>query len=147
MERLLDMNHEAFVPFAKQVKQWSDRKKVIESPLFTGYVFVKLTEHEFDKPLYVPGVLNYLRFSNQYAIVKDEEIESLKFFIEKGYNLELDSTELIAGQKVKVMLSQFKDMLASVNEVHDKNYVTVVFEGIQKNIRLKAPASALKIIQ
>jgi transcription antitermination factor NusG len=34
---------EAYVPVVKTMRQWSDRKKMVEMPLLNGYVFVNYT--------------------------------------------------------------------------------------------------------
>ena len=44
-ERLKEIGIETYCPVLKKVKQWSDRKKVVEEPLFKSYVFVRLEEH------------------------------------------------------------------------------------------------------
>ena len=78
-EKLQEQAIESYLPIVTRMKQWSDRKKRVEEPLFTGYVFVKLLEHELDKPLYVSGVLNYLSFGKKKAIVKQSEIDNLQY--------------------------------------------------------------------
>ena len=37
---LLEQGHEAWVPLMKTMRQWSDRKKVVEVPLFNSYIFI-----------------------------------------------------------------------------------------------------------
>ncbi|CAN0601278.1 unnamed protein product, partial [Ectocarpus sp. 12 AP-2014] len=45
-ERLLSHQIEVYCPMIKEVKQWSDRKKTIEVPLFKSYVFVQIAESD-----------------------------------------------------------------------------------------------------
>lgn len=147
MQKLLDKGIEAYTPIIKTMRQWSDRKKLVEAPLFTGYVFVRINEADFDKPRFIAGVVNYLRFEGKPAVVRDEEIEGLKFFVQKGFSLEVFNSELTHGARVQLTLSQFKEFDAVVEEILDEEFAIISFEGIKKNIRLKAPKSALRILK
>ncbi len=146
MQKLLEKGMEAYVPIVKQMKQWSDRKKLIDTPLFTGYVFVKIFPSEMEKPRWVSGVINFLKFENKPAVIRDVEIDALKYFVNKGYSLEVEKNIVLTGQKVKINLSQFKDFTGVVENISDNDYVMVSFEGIGKNLIIKAPIGALKPI-
>jgi transcription antitermination factor NusG len=50
-QRMLDQQIEAFLPLVKTVRQWSDRKKTVEVPLISSYVFVYLPENDLYKTL------------------------------------------------------------------------------------------------
>lgn len=145
-EKFIELRMEAYLPLVKKIKQWSDRKKMVEEPLFTGYVFVKLQAYELDKPLFVKGVLNYLSFNQKKAVVRDSEIESLKFLVENGYNLNTETTNVQAGDKVKLLLSAFKNEQAVVKAISNDEAL-IYFEGLNQYIAVKAPVNALEIIK
>lgn len=142
----MEQGIESYVPLVKTIKQWSDRKKNVEEPLFTGYVFVKLLPHELDKPRYSAGVINYLSFGKQKAIVKQSEIDSLKYLIEKGYSLNTETDNIQVGAKVKLLLSAFKEEVATVHSIKYENAV-VYFESLNQYIKVKVPVSALEKIK
>ncbi|MCC7303014.1 MAG: UpxY family transcription antiterminator [Bacteroidia bacterium] len=144
MERLTQAGLEAYVPLVSRVRQWSDRRKKIEEPLFTGYAFVKLLSQEFDKPRYIPGVINYLSFEGKPSVVTDREIDALKFFVTHGYDLECEETEFLPGDKAILNLGQFRNLPAEIDQIIGKGYAYVSFDGMKKNIRIKAPIGALK---
>lgn len=146
MQKLLEKGIEAYVPIIKQMRQWTDRKKLVEVPLFTGYVFVKIFSSEMEKPRWVAGVINYLKFENKPAVIRNEEIEGLKYFVSNGFGLEVEKKIVLPGQKVKINLSQFRDFTGIVESISGNEYVMVSFEGIGKNLIVKAPAKALKLI-
>lgn len=145
-EKFLEQGIESYLPLVKNIKQWSDRKKTVEEPLFTGYVFVKLMPHEFDKPLYVAGVINYLSFGKQKAIVKHTEIESLKYLIESGYLLNTYSENVRVGTKVKLLLSTFKDHVAVVQSIENHNAV-IYFESLNQYMKVTTPISVLESVK
>ncbi|MEM0964202.1 MAG: transcription termination/antitermination NusG family protein, partial [Bacteroidota bacterium] len=45
-DRLSAAGIETFLPLRRALRQWSDRKKWVEVPLFSGYVFARVDERE-----------------------------------------------------------------------------------------------------
>ena len=48
-QRLQERGVPTFLPTVTEVRRWSDRKKKVEFPLFTSYLFVKLTPSKIDR--------------------------------------------------------------------------------------------------
>ena len=74
---------EVYCPTIKEVRQWSDRKKTVEVPLFNSYIFVNLASHEREMVYDAPAVVRYLFWLNRPAVVKDKEIETLKKWLSR----------------------------------------------------------------
>lgn len=145
-KKLIEQNIDCYLPIVKNVKQWSDRKKIVEEPLFTGYVFVKLEAHELDKPRHINGVINYLSFGKQKALVKQSEIDALRYLVEYGYTLNLVSEDIEIGSRVKINLSAFKNETAIVQKIKEGDAI-LYFESLNQNIKIKMPVNALMKIK
>ncbi len=78
---LLKSGIESWCPVQKKERQWSDRKKIIEEPLFRSYVFVKIEKEEHTKVLGTIGVVNFLYFEKKPAIIRDNEIETIRKYL------------------------------------------------------------------
>ncbi len=76
------MSIEAYCPLITVVRQWSDRKKKVQLPLITSYVFVRIEEHKRDEVFRISGIVRYLFWLGKPALVRDEEIEVLKKYLE-----------------------------------------------------------------
>jgi len=72
---------ESWCPVQKKERQWSDRKKIIEEPLFRSYVFVKISKEERGKVLGIIGVVNFLYFEKKPAVIRDNEIETIRKYL------------------------------------------------------------------
>jgi transcription antitermination factor NusG len=72
---------ESWCPLQKIERQWSDRKKIIEDPLFKSYVFVHIDATEKTKVLMTDGVLNFVHYLGKPAIIKDDEINIIKKYL------------------------------------------------------------------
>lgn len=77
-ERLTQMQVEVYCPLVTTIKQWSDRKKKVQTPLLSSYVFVQLEEKDRESIFQINGVVRYVYWLGKPAIVRDEEIEALR---------------------------------------------------------------------
>jgi transcription antitermination factor NusG len=113
----------SWCPVQKSERQWSDRKKIIEEPLFRSYVFVHVDPSERIKVLSTEGVLNFVYYLGKPAIIRDEEIDLIRKYLgEKTAALTVISEE---GFK--------EDMRVMVNHgVFMDNEGTVVRGGKKK---------------
>jgi transcription antitermination factor NusG len=85
---------ESWCPLQKIERQWSDRKKIIEDPLFKSYVFVRIDNTERSKVLMTDGVLNFVYYLGKPAVIKDEEVAIIKRYLS-----EKDASILILSQE------------------------------------------------
>jgi transcription antitermination factor NusG len=72
-----------FLPLATEVHRWSDRRKVIEVPLFSSYVFIRLVMNPANrlKVVSVQGVLSFVGGRGQGTPVPDPEIEAVRTLV------------------------------------------------------------------
>jgi len=69
-----------FLPLLRQIHRWSDRRSVVEIPMFSCYAFVRMvqTAEERLKVLRTPGVLGFVGNERQGTSIPEEQIESLR---------------------------------------------------------------------
>lgn len=142
---LTEKGIEAYVPLVKTMRQWSDRKKMVEFPLLNGYVFAKLSALENDKALQTKGVVNFVRVEKQIAEVRETEIERMKQLIELGYHLESFGIKhhYEEGDKVKIGSGPLKNIEGFVVENKEGRFIDVLLESIGQSIRVKLPEEIL----
>src|SRR6478609_7030643 len=75
---------ESWCPLQKVQRQWSDRKKIILKPIFTSYVFVHITDKQRIAVLETDGVHNYVQYLGKPAMIRDEEIQLIKSYLQEG---------------------------------------------------------------
>src|SRR3954470_7542837 len=76
--RLREQGMETFLPTVRETHRWSDRKKVVEVPLFSCYVFVRcaLNADERTKVYRVESALGFVGTRGAGVPIPDEQIES-----------------------------------------------------------------------
>lgn len=113
-ETLTHNKIEAYCPINKVVRQWSDRKKVVLAPLFTSYVFVRITDKQFGEVKKVDGVLNLVYWLGKPAVIKDDEIEVIKKFLNEFQDVKLEKVQFKINEKIKVTAGHFMDKEGTV---------------------------------
>jgi transcription antitermination factor NusG len=120
---------EAYCPLNRVRKKWSDRMKWVEEPLFKSYVFVSIAEAEQTKVRMTNGVVNFVYWLGKPAIIRDNEIEVIRKFLNEYDEVEAIPLELKADAKVKIRKGVFMDQEATVVKVVN-NKVQVIIESI-----------------
>lgn len=122
-EQLCLKGVECYCPCQKTLKQWSDRTKWVEEPLFKSYLFVKIpqTEKERIEILETPGVVRFLYWLRKPARVKQSEIEAIQKFLGEYSAVEVISFE--PGTKLKVRDGALKGMEGIVDYQTEKEVV------------------------
>lgn len=128
-EMLQEMQIEVYCPIVKEIRQWSDRKKTVENPLFKSYVFVRLQDRERKVVFGVPGVVRYLFWLGKPAIVRDEEIKTIKEWLENDNVEEITLSKLIPGDELHIKNGILKDQRAVIREVGKKR-IRLVIQGL-----------------
>lgn len=71
---------EVFLPLMTETRRWSDRKKLVQFPLFPGYTFVRLIYAPDSRlqVLRVEGVVGFVGTHGQGSPIPQEQIESVQ---------------------------------------------------------------------
>ena len=135
---------ECWCPLKKTEKQWSDRKKVIEEPLFTSYVFVRIDETDKSVVLMTDGILNFVYYIGKPAIIRDEEIDIIKKFLsEKQASVSVQSlASLDENTRIKVNHGIFMDTTGTVLK-GGKKKVFVKLESLDQVMVVEFPVEYL----
>lgn len=112
---------ENYCPLNKVLKQWHDRKKWVEEPLFTSYVFVRLTKTELTEAKKTPGVINFVYWLGRPAAVRDEEIETIQQFLNEYSGVSLERTHIKVADSVQIRHGAFANQEGTVIEVLHKS--------------------------
>lgn len=125
-EQLRDKGIECYCPLITQVRQWSDRKKKVEVPLFNSYVFVQLPDSERNAVFQSVGVVRYLFWLGKPAIVRDEEISIIKKWLDPSEGNDVSVLSFEVGDTIQLDSGPFSSQKAIVQEVTNTHYVLVL---------------------
>ena len=106
-QRLSEAGYNVYCPLQKVRRQWSDRTKVVEEPLFTSYLFIQIEDHRRDQVFTFPGTVRYLFWLRRPAVVRDSEIHTIQKWLGEYNHEDIDISEIMPGDFVRISSGQF----------------------------------------
>lgn len=101
-QQLEERGIEHFLPLYRSVRRWKDRKKELELVLFPSYVFVRIEFIARLQVLQLPGVVRFVGFNGQPAILPGTDIEALRNGL--SHNVVAEHHPFLrVGRRVKVV--------------------------------------------
>ncbi|MEO1518143.1 MAG: UpxY family transcription antiterminator [Bacteroidota bacterium] len=137
---------DAYLPLAKRVKRWSDRRKETYEPLFRSYVFVYIHQpSEFSKAKWTEGVCDFIQFGNRYARVKDEEIQNIKILMSSGLdNIYAEGYLPKTGETYSIKEGPLQGLECEIVKARNEQKIIVRVRSIHLNITASLPAGSLQ---
>lgn len=142
--RLEEINIEVFLPLQKTYRQWSDRKKLVEKPLLSSYVFVKVIPRQFPFVYMTPGVVKFVSFEGQPVPIPQNQIDNLRLLIDSDAEIEVTKENLEKGDNVKVMRGSLEGLKGELISYGGKKRVIVRIDRLDQNIIITIPVTFLK---
>jgi transcription antitermination factor NusG len=141
---LTEQQIEAYVPLQRKLRQWSDRKKWVEMPLISGYVFVYISRKEYESVLKVFNVVCYVYFEGKAAIIRDEDINLLKRMLGQ-FEVELEITveQLKPGQMVQIIAGPLCGVIGELIDFKGNNKVALRIPPLGYTVLVAAPGKNL----
>jgi transcription antitermination factor NusG len=125
--RLTELGMEAYCPMLTSKHQWSDRKKVISTPLISSVIFIHSNENDRGNVFQVHGAVRYLFWLGAPAIVKNAEIEKMQLWLQ-GEIMDAKVEKLQPGDTYNVKEGYFKGKEGIVQEVNKNRLQLVLVE-------------------
>lgn len=143
-EELLEQGIESFLPLQRKLRIWSDRKKWVEMPLISGYVFVRISRKEYEIVLRTYNVVCYIFFEGKAAIIRDSDILILKRMLgQSELELEVTIEELKPGQMVEIMTGPLCGLVGELIDFKGKNKVALRIPPLGYTVLVEAPEKTL----
>ncbi|HCZ37171.1 MAG TPA: antitermination protein NusG [Cytophagales bacterium] len=139
--------YEVYLPTQKVIKQWSDRKKKVEVPLFNSYLFIFTTESLIQEILQTPGVAWVIRNNGRPAILHDREYKAIQRFLETGLTIEvLSAVSVEEGNRVEVADGPLRGAIGYVAAKNPGKFM-VLLEGIGQSIHVEIEPGLLRSVE
>ena len=141
-ERLEALGYEVYCPTQRIKKRWSDRWKWVEQPLFTSHIFVRIEPEKRDALYYVPGFVRFLFWLKKPAVVRDEEIATLKRWLNEHDHEAIQVHALELGQTVRVGSGPLQGQQGTVTELRGQ-HMELTLDGLQMKVVLDLNYTAI----
>ncbi|MFC2079903.1 UpxY family transcription antiterminator [Bacteroidota bacterium] len=136
-ERLQEKGIHTFLPLQKKLRQWSDRKKWVEVPLFSSYIFVKIKRSSYDEVLRTDGVVKYISFEGKAATIPQDQIDNLKIIVDSNAEIETGVQSGEKGDMVRVKAGPLEGLRGVLISDGGRKKVLVQVDRLDQNIVLE----------
>ncbi len=143
-ERLVESGIETYLPLQKTYRQWSDRKKLIEKPLLSSYVFVKVVPASFPAVYKTIGVVKFISFEGRPVPIPQKQIDNLKLLIDSNAEVEVTSEKFEKGDNVEVVTGSLRGLTGELVKIGNKKKVIIRIDKLEQNIILTIPVTFLR---
>ena len=137
---------ENYCPLNRVQKQWSDRKKIILAPLFTSYVFVRVSSDDQLAIRQTDGILNFVYWLSKPAVIRDEEIEVIKQFLNEHTFVRLEKVSMNINDMVRIVAGPFMELEGKVVSFKNKS-VKVMLPSLGYLMHVEIETANVKIIR
>jgi transcription antitermination factor NusG len=135
--------YEWFLPTYVSGRQWSDRVKRTELPLFPGYLFCRFNVHERLPILKTPGVISVVGIANNPIPVDEDEIAALRVLVRTGVPRE-PCPFLRAGQRVRIERGALTGLEGILLEFRGRRRVILSVTLLQRSVAVEIDSAWVK---
>lgn len=137
---------ECYCPVVKRERQWADRKKMVEMPLFLSYLFVRVSLKEELTVRQTTGVVNFVYFLGKPAIIRDKEMHNMRHYLQQYSDIEAISVrEINVGDRAKIQSGVFNEQVGKIVQIQGKN-ILMLLETLECALFTKVEMSNIDLI-
>lgn len=135
----------SFLPMTTEIRQWSDRKKKIERPLFPSYVFVHLQPNKLWIVGDIPGGIRFIGIGKQASPIPDEVIFSLQKI--QFEEIQIQDLKLCRGERVRITSGKFIGVEGEFIYQGSKNMLGIAIDIMDRVVMIELESSQVRKLQ
>lgn len=144
---LLKKGIDAYLPLLRTLRQWSDRKKWVEEPLFRSYLFVNIPQSQYFDVLNTNGVVRYITFEGKAVPIPEKQIGAIRFYLEETDHFLLDEdrgqANLPPGSPVEIIRGPLRGLKGQLVDHQGHKRVRIEIEALGQFLHLTISTSDL----
>jgi transcription antitermination factor NusG len=146
-QQLEEAGIESFLPVAHHLRQWSDRRKNVELPLFPGYGFVRIDYLSSDRirVLGVHGIVNLVGCRGSGTPIPDQQIQALRNLMVQKARCEPHPYPPI-GRTVRIRGGALDGVQGILTEHREDRSLVISLEAIQRSVSIRIEGYDLEVL-
>jgi transcription antitermination factor NusG len=142
-DSLRGRGYDLFVPLYRRRKVWSDRIKVVDAPLFPGYLFCRLNIHHRLPVLMTPGVIQVVGYKHRPTPVDEGEIDAIQTMAMSGISGQ-PWPFLQAGDRVQIERGPLRGLEGILVEVRGTHRLILSVTLVQRSVAVEIDSAFVK---
>ncbi|MEP7197113.1 MAG: UpxY family transcription antiterminator [Saprospiraceae bacterium] len=94
---------EYYLPIVRQLRQWSDRKKWVDTTIMSPYLFVRTEEKNRNRIFDSGSVHSYVYRQGKAAVISEAELTTIKHLCDYGHEFKFNETAIVTGDWVEII--------------------------------------------
>ncbi len=138
VQRLVERGVETFLPTVTETHRWSDRKKSVELPLFSCYVFAKFIPNRSERlqVLRVSGVLGLVGSQGEGTVIPEEQIDAVRTLVH-GPVPWSSHPFLKIGQRVRIRSGALNGMEGILVSRNGSDTLVISVDALQRSLAVR----------
>jgi transcription antitermination factor NusG len=138
-------NCEVYLPLRTENHVWSDREKVVTTPLFPGYAFVHIDQSSASRRtvLQTAGLLGFVTFGGMVTPVPAAEIEHLQVLLRQKVLFSLHAFVNV-GQRVRIRGGCLQGIEGVLLQHEEKLVISI--ESIERSLAIEIHGYELDLV-
>jgi len=138
---------ECYLPLQKKLRQWKDRKKWVELPIMSGYCFVNISRHDYDRVLQNNNVVSYITFEGKAAEIREDQIEAMRrMLVQNDFEVEINHETFTPGKKVEIIQGPLIGLRGELTDIRGKHKFLLKIEQIAQSLTIEIPSDHLSAL-
>ncbi len=137
-DALRQKGFEEFLPLYWSRRRWSDRVKVLQLPLFSGYLFCKFAPADRVPILSTPGVVLIVGSGKTPLPIDSKEVESIRAAVNSGQKI-VPWPQLEIGRTVRIEEGSLRGLEGVLLRFKGTNQLILGVRLLQRAVAVEVP--------
>src|SRR5579871_5208373 len=142
-DALRTKEYQVCLPLNFDRRQWSDRRKIVEVPVFPGYIFCEFDSNLQNPILETPGVFSILRTGRKPTPLEPDELQALRVLERAEVPME-PWPYLAVGDRVVVVGGVLDSLTGVLQNVKKVTRVVISVNLLQRAVSVEVPREFVK---
>ena len=131
-KNLREKDIECYLPTRKVRKNWIDRKKWTEEPLFRCYLFVRVSNREFFHALNTPGVVCFISSGGKAQAIPEVQINNIKTFLaQTDHEVSISYEHINKGRSIEISSGSLKGIFGEIININGQTRLLTRLDSLK----------------
>jgi transcription termination/antitermination protein NusG len=137
-------SYQSFLPVYKSRRRWCDRVKMVERPVFPGYVFCRSKLNSIGKLWRSPGVIRVVSFGAKPCPIPDAEIKALQRMTASERDICI-FPYLTIGEKVRITGGPLSGVTGIITHFKRHSRLVISVDLIMRSVSIEIDGSEVQL--
>jgi transcription antitermination factor NusG len=144
---LTEKGIQVYLPLQKRDRFWGKRRRIVELPLISCYVFVKIKLDQYVPVLETENILKFVKTAKDLVSIPEQEIDILKRVVgDMELEISVEPLKYEIGDNVEIVNGSLIGMKGKLVETNKNKFVIIELLNIGLSLRIKVHNNYLRKI-